>query len=79
MWRVGRCYREICSMLQPVLCGVCMTVFFLLEKRRLREKDVAYPDFAAKVPVGKGFVDNSIGGTIVLWFDDIHAMVGNKA
>ena len=46
-----------------------------LEKRRLREKDVAYPVFAAKVPEGKGFVDNSIGGTIVLRFDDIHAML----
>ena len=45
-----------------------------LEKRRLREKDVAYPVFAAKVPEGKGFVDNSIGGTIVLRFDDIFAM-----
>ena len=45
-----------------------------LEKRRLREKDVAYPVFAAKVPEGKGFVDNSIGRTIVLRFDDIHAM-----
>ena len=29
MWRVGRCYRLICSMLQPVLCRVYMTVFFL--------------------------------------------------
>ena len=46
-----------------------------LEKRRLREKDVAYPVFAAKVPEGKGFVDNSIGRTIVLRFDDIHAML----
>ncbi len=45
-----------------------------LEKRRLSEKDVAYPVFAAKVPEGKGFVDNSIGGTIVLRFDDIFAM-----
>ena len=45
-----------------------------LEKRRLQEKDVAYPVFAAKVPEGKGFVDNSIGGTIVLRFDDIFAM-----
>ena len=44
-----------------------------LEKRRLREKDVAYPVFVAKVPEGKGFVD-AIGGTIVLWFDDIFAM-----
>ena len=46
-----------------------------LEKRRLGEKDVAYPVFAAKVLEGKGFVDNSIGGTIVLRFDDIHAML----
>ena len=45
-----------------------------LEKRRLRENDVAYPVFVAKVPEGKGFVDNSIGGTIVLRFDDIFAM-----
>ena len=45
-----------------------------LEKRRLREKDVAYPVFAAKVPEGKGFVDGDIGGTIVLRFDDIFAM-----
>ena len=37
-----------------------------LEKRHLREKDVAYPLFVAKVPEGKGFVDNSIGRTIVL-------------
>ena len=28
-----------------------------LEKRRLRENDVAYPVFVAKVPEGKGFVD----------------------
>ncbi|XP_048535198.1 uncharacterized protein LOC125514002 [Triticum urartu] len=46
-----------------------------LEKRRLGEKEVAYPVFTAKVPEGKGFVDNSIGGTIVLRFDDIHAML----
>ena len=46
-----------------------------LEKRRLREKDVAYPVFAAKVPEDKGFVDNFFGGTIVLRFDDIHAML----
>ena len=36
---------------------------------------MAYPVFAAKVPEGKGFVDNSIGRTIVLRFDDIHAML----
>ena len=46
-----------------------------LEKRRPSENDVAYPVFAAKVPEGKGFVDNSIGRTIVLCFDDIHAML----
>ena len=46
-----------------------------LQKRRLRENDVAYPVFVAKVPKGKGFVDNSIGRTIVLRFDDIHAML----
>ena len=45
-----------------------------LEKRRLSENDVAYPVFMAKVPEGKGFVDSAIGGTIVLWFDDIFAM-----
>ena len=33
-----------------------------LEKRRLRENDVAYPVFVAKVPEGKGFVDSAIGG-----------------
>ena len=37
-----------------------------LEKRRLRENDVAYPVFVAKVPEGKGFVDSTIGGMIVL-------------
>ena len=26
------------------------------------------------MPEGKGFVDGDIGGTIVLWFDDIFAM-----
>ena len=46
-----------------------------LEKRRLREKDVAYPVFVAKVPEGKGFVDSAVGGTIVLRFDDIFAML----
>ena len=45
-----------------------------LEKRHLRENDVAYPIFVAKVPEGKGFVDGDIGGTIVLLFDDIFAM-----
>ena len=45
-----------------------------LEKRRLREKDVAYPVFAAKVPEGKGFVDSAIGGMIILRFADIFAM-----
>ncbi|XP_037474359.1 uncharacterized protein LOC119350808 [Triticum dicoccoides] len=45
-----------------------------LEKRRLSQNDVAYPVFMAKVPEGKGFVDGSIGGTIVLRFDDIFAM-----
>ena len=44
-----------------------------LEKRHLREKDVAYPVFVAKVPEGKGFVDSAIGGMIVLRFDDIFA------
>ena len=44
-----------------------------LEKWHLREKDVAYPVFMAKVPEGKGFVDGDIGGTIFLWFDDIFA------
>ncbi|XBI58828.1 hypothetical protein VPH35_040001 [Triticum aestivum] len=45
-----------------------------LEKRRLSENDVAYPVFVAKVPEGKGFLDSAIGGTIVMWFDDIFAM-----
>ncbi len=45
-----------------------------LEKRRLFENDVAYPIFVAKVPEGKGIVDSAIGGTIVLWSDDIFAM-----
>ena len=45
-----------------------------LEKRRLSDNDVAFPVFVAKVPEGKGFVDNTIGGAIVLWFDDIFAM-----
>ena len=45
-----------------------------VEKRRLRENDVAYPVFMAKVPEGKGFVDGAIGGTIVLQFDDIFGM-----
>ena len=45
-----------------------------LEKRRLRENDLAYPVFVAKVPEGKGFVDGDIRGTIVLRFDDIFAM-----
>ena len=45
-----------------------------LEKQRLIFNDVAYPIFVAKVPEGKGFVDNAIGGTIVLRFDDIFAM-----
>jgi hypothetical protein len=45
-----------------------------LEKRRLSENDVAYPVFVAKVPEGKGFVDSTIRGMIVLRFDDIFAM-----
>ena len=45
-----------------------------LEKRRLREKDVAYPVFMAKVPKGKGFVESAIGGMIILRLDDIFAM-----
>ena len=45
-----------------------------IEKRRLREKDVAYPVFTAKVPEGKGFVDSDIGRLIFLRFDDIFAM-----
>ena len=45
-----------------------------LEKWRLREKDVAYPVFAAKVPEGKGFVDSTIRGMIVPRFDDIFAL-----
>ncbi|XBI02221.1 hypothetical protein VPH35_130817 [Triticum aestivum] len=45
-----------------------------LEKRRLSENDVAYPVFVAKVPEDKGFVDSTMGGMIVLRFDDIFAM-----
>ena len=45
-----------------------------LEKRRLSENDVAYPVFVAKVLEGKGFVDSTIGGMIVLRFDDIFGM-----
>ena len=46
-----------------------------IETRRLREKDVAYPVFVAKVPEGKGFVDCNIGRLIFLRFDDIFAML----
>src|ERR1041385_5568584 len=42
--------------------------------RRLRENDVAYPVFTAKVPEGKGFVACDIGRVIFLRFDDIFAM-----
>src|SRR3989337_852498 len=45
-----------------------------LEKRHLRENDVAYPVFVAKVPEGKGFMDSAIRGMIVLRFDDIFTM-----
>jgi hypothetical protein len=45
-----------------------------MEKRRLSEKDVAYPVFVAKVPEGRGFVDSTIGRMIILRFDDIFAM-----
>ena len=45
-----------------------------LEKQHLRENDVAYPVFVAKVPEGKGFVDGAIGSTIVLRFDDMFAI-----
>jgi hypothetical protein len=45
-----------------------------IERRRLSEKDVAYPVFTAKVPEGKGFVDSDIGRVIFLRFDDIFAM-----
>ena len=40
----------------------------MIETRRLREKDVAYPVFIAKVPEGKGFVDSNIGRLIFLRF-----------
>ena len=46
-----------------------------IERRRLSEKDVAYPVFTAKVPEGKGFVDSDIGRVIFLRFDDIFAML----
>ena len=45
-----------------------------LERWRLFENDVAYPIFVAKVPEGKGFVDSTIEGMIVLQFYDIFAM-----
>src|SRR3954463_13091186 len=44
------------------------------ETRHLRENDVAYPVFTAKVPEGKGFVACDIGRVIFLRFDDIFAM-----
>ncbi|KAI4980083.1 hypothetical protein ZWY2020_016836 [Hordeum vulgare] len=46
-----------------------------MEKRRLSKNDVTYPVFVAKVLEGKGFVDSTIGHMIVLWFDDIFAML----
>ena len=45
-----------------------------IERRRLREKDLAYPVFTAKVPEEKGFVACDIGRVIFLRFDDIFAM-----
>ena len=45
-----------------------------IERRRLSEKDLAYPVFTAKVPEGKGLVDSDIGRVIFLRFDDIFAM-----
>ena len=45
-----------------------------LEKWHFSENDVAYPVFVVKVSEGKGFVDSTIGGMIVLRFDDIFAM-----
>src|SRR3954465_3093516 len=39
-------------------------IVLTIETRRLREKDVAYPVFVAKVPEGKGFVDCKIGRLI---------------
>ena len=44
------------------------------ETRHLKENDVAYPVFTAKVPEGKGFVACDIGRVIFLRFDDIFAM-----
>src|SRR4051812_40794976 len=44
------------------------------ETRRLRENDVTYPVFTAKVPEGQGFVACDIGRVIFLRFDDIFAM-----
>ena len=35
-----------------------------LEKRRLRENDVAYPVFVVKVPEGKGIVDSAVADVI---------------
>ena len=52
-----------------------MTVFFLWRSGVSERRMWHYPVFAAKVPEGKGFVDGNIGGTIVLRFDDIFAML----
>src|SRR4051812_26455135 len=46
-----------------------------IETWRLKENDVAYPVFVAKVLEGKGFVDCNIGRLIFLRFDDIFAML----
>src|SRR4051812_20544786 len=73
MWRVGRCYREICSMLEPGLCGVCMTVFFLwrsgVSERRMWHTRFSWPRCQRARALWITL------GTIVLRFDDIHAML----
>ena len=73
MWRVGRCYQQICSMLQPVLCGVCTTVFFLW-RSGVSERMMWHTRFRGQGARGQGLCGCAIGGTIVLWFDDIFAM-----
>lgn len=45
-----------------------------IEKRRLREKDQAYPVFVAKVPKGMGFVDQDSFDVLFLRFADIYNM-----
>ena len=73
MWRVGRCYRHMLNAATGAMRSLHDSVLSL-EKRHLREKDVVYPVFVAKVPEGKDFVDSTIGRMIILQFDNIFAM-----